>query len=34
MKRCVAAARNQNALSELVSHFMWAAKQDWAVTGC
>lgn len=31
---CGCCQTNQNALLELVSHFMWAAKQDWAVTGC
>ncbi len=31
---CGCCQTNQNALLELVSHFIWAAKQDWAVTGC
>ncbi len=31
---CGCCQANQNAPLELVSHFMWAAKQDWAVTGC
>jgi hypothetical protein len=31
---CGCCQTNQNALFELVSHFIWAAKQDWAFTGC